>query len=445
MADNSSTNLNLVDGTQATSDSAHAGAEAVTEQAAAAPGTDASESTPAREAATGPADAQTAEPAREGKAKKAKPAKAAADPLAPLTPERRLVVEKAEEEIHALGRRSTAACFTLGEVLLTVRGCYEDAADWKAWVNERGHMDMRTAENYIGLPTKLGAYRKRLEASAAPLTVCNCVANADPAAIEQVLERFEQGPRPTLGEVRAIVNGSASAEPETEIDPANVGGLAGMRALGVAKVKEGAKVFAERIAGILAEIEPALEPYRRGKRVAKAALGKAIEGEARRARSELHNVAMFVAPWDTGPAWNVHPVSFPAGTRWRGVDDILYKLGGVADWPAAGELGSWLANDVVQTLEWAIGRKPKAEIVADADVETSVETKPDGSAKTKSGRKAKSDARLDAKPKAAASRNSVSRPADKSAGVEDLDPERAAFIEGVRAVKLPDGTEGIVF
>ncbi|MAS03317.1 MAG: hypothetical protein CL534_01215 [Ahrensia sp.] len=338
---------------------------------------DASESTPAREAAEGKiparpaAEAEASRSARGGKAKPEKgkkPAQAEGKPdaLAGLTAEQRTTVVEAEERMQAIGRRTTGAAFELGDTLLVIKGCYADEADWKAWVKERGGMDMRTADNYLGLPTKLGSFRKRLVASAVPSTVCYAISNADPAVIEEVVGRYENGPRPTLADVRAIANGSASAEPEAAIDPADVGGLAGMRALGTSKVKVGTKVFGDRIAGILAEIEPALEPHWRGKRVGKSGLAKAIQYEARRARSELQNVAVFVEPYDTGPHWNVHPVPFPDGSGWRKVSEVLYALGGVESWPAADKVGSWFVDEVIPTLEWSIGRKPKAD-QADAD------------------------------------------------------------------------------
>jgi hypothetical protein len=162
-----------------------------------------------------------------------------------------------------------------------------------------------------------------LIASAVPSTICYTISNAEPAVIEEVVGRYENGPRPTLADVRAIANGSASAEPEAAIDPADVGGLAGMRALGIGKVKTGTKVFGDRVAGILEAIEPALEPHKRGKRVGKSGLAKAIQYEARRARSELQNVAVFVEPYDTGPLWNVHPVPFPLDSGWRNVSSVL--------------------------------------------------------------------------------------------------------------------------
>ncbi len=413
--------------------------------------TDASESAPAREAAaeTNPVlpqqvGADASEPASAGEViakegESGEPENGEVDPVASLSPEQRARIEKAEKRLRAIARKSTDEAFETGIELAEIRSCYgEDEGGWKAWVKLRGEMNMRTAGNYISLPTKLGAYRKRAVANRVPSAALYAIANADPEVIEEVMARYESGSRPTVSEVKAIANGSAPARQEEAADPADVGGLAGLRALGVDKVKVGTKVFGDRIGGILNAIEPALEPHWRGKRVSKSALAKAVQFEARRARTELESVAVFVEPNDHGPSWNVHPVLFPAGSGWRKVSETLYRLGGIETWPAADKVGSWLADEVIPTLEWATGRKSKSH-EPDEETEPTAEVKPAARAKTKPEAKAKP------KRKAKSESGAASKSASRRTGPAVSESGKSKLPSGFGYVKFPDGTEGITF
>ncbi|QKV18982.1 hypothetical protein [Oricola thermophila] len=287
-----------------------------------------------------------------------------------VSPADRRKVEKIVERYHAFGRKTTEAAYEIGAMLHEVKGYMPNDALWRKWVKRKCEMTPRSAENYISLPTKLSDYRERAIENRVPPAALYAMANAEAEVIEDLMGRYERGQRPTVSEVKAFVNGSASTSEEAAPDPADVGGLTGLKALGMAKVRTGAKVFADRISGILDAIEPALEPHWRGKRVGKSALAKAVQYEARRARSELQSVAVFVEPNEHGPQWLVHPVIFPSDSGWRNVADTLYRLGGVESWPAADKLGSWLVDDVIPTLEWAIGRKPKAGDAAETEAQT---------------------------------------------------------------------------
>lgn len=286
-----------------------------------------------------------------------------------VKPAHRRKVKEIVDRFFALGRKSTETAFEIGAMFLEVKGYMPDRL-WRKWITRKCEMTVRSAENYMSLPAKLSRYKQQAIEHRVPSAALYVMANAEVAVIEELMGRYERGPRPTVAEVKAFVNGSAPIGEEAAPDPADVGGLTGLRALGMAKVKTGSKVFADRISGIIEAIEPALEPHWRGKRVGKSGLAKAIQYEARRARSELQSVATFVEPFDGGPIWNVHPVPFPVDSGWRKVSDILYKLGGVESWPAADEVGTWLVEEVIPMLEWAIGRKPKADAKPDASAST---------------------------------------------------------------------------
>ncbi|MGX5845198.1 hypothetical protein ACWGTI_31575 [Mesorhizobium sp. ArgA1] len=111
------------------------------------------------------------------------------------------------------------------------------------------------------------------------------------------------------------------------------------------------------------DIQVALEPHFEGKNVAKGALVAKLEHPARRARTELQSVAVFVEPNpESGTDWRVHPATFPGESQWGKVSMVLYKLGGREDWPDANELGSWLVKDVVPALEFAVGARPSKDV-----------------------------------------------------------------------------------
>ncbi|WP_292634538.1 hypothetical protein [Mesorhizobium sp.] len=146
-------------------------------------------------------------------------------------------------------------------------------------------------------------------------------------------------------------------------DPADIAGADGLRALARAKVQNGMPILVERLKGMLGDIQAALQPHFEGKNVAKGALVAKLEHPARRARSELENLALFVEPNSrSSETWRVHPAIFPNGSRWEKVSLILYQLGGREGWPDANDLGAWLVADVVPAIEFAVGAKPSKGI-----------------------------------------------------------------------------------
>ncbi|RUM95091.1 hypothetical protein EET67_25305 [Pseudaminobacter arsenicus] len=192
-----------------------------------------------------------------------------------------------------------------------------------------------------------------MEARIAPTTMGVLAANLD--CVETVLAALEAGRRLTVKQVKAIA-GVGGATPKTAADLANTGGIAGLRNLARAKANFGISQFVDRLTAIIHDIEEALKPADKGKRVLKGALAKKIEVPARFARTELENIALFIEPNvlnSTAP----HVMKFPEGSKWRQLADLLWDLGGQAQWNP--DLVPWLSGHVVPLLQWAIGKGPR--------------------------------------------------------------------------------------
>lgn len=91
----------------------------------------------------------------------------------------------------------------------------------------------------------------------------------------------------------------------------------------------------------------------------KGQLADKIEHLARLARFQLENVGLFV---DLNPNNSAASgvVSFPKGSRWRGVKELLWLLGGRDSWSRE-ELAIWLSAEVLPRLAWSIDGSKEAE------------------------------------------------------------------------------------
>lgn len=91
----------------------------------------------------------------------------------------------------------------------------------------------------------------------------------------------------------------------------------------------------------------------------KGKLADKIERLARLARFQLENVVLFVElnPNNSGAS---QVVRFPNASKWRGVEELLWVLGGRDSWPRE-ELATWLSADVLPLLTWSIdsGKGPR--------------------------------------------------------------------------------------
>lgn len=267
-----------------------------------------------------------------------------------LEPAKLKALEKCASAVATIGRRTTEQTFTVGEQLHIAASLIEDRTFGK-WVSSECEITRQHASTLINIATRLQPHKERLvEARIAPTTMGVLAANLD--CVEKVLAEFEDGRRLTVKQVKAIA-GVGGVDPKTAADLANLGGIAGLRNLARAKANVGISQFADRLAAMVHDIEEALKPVDEGKRVLKGALAKKIEAPARFARTELENIALFIEPNVLNSA-APHVMKFPDGSKWRQLADLLWDLGGQAQWNP--DLVPWLYGHVVPLLQWAIGK-----------------------------------------------------------------------------------------
>ncbi|RUV77923.1 hypothetical protein EOA50_07750 [Mesorhizobium sp. M1A.F.Ca.IN.020.30.1.1] len=268
--------------------------------------------------------------------------------------------EEAREMFASLGRKRTDEVFACGEMLAKVRGKSPSQEAFEKWSKRACGLTRRGAGNYIAVHNNLRAHRKVLVDCSVPAAAMYALAAAETETVASVVADLKAGKRPTVREIRAQVSGDAHA---AQPDPADIAGADGLKALARAKVQNGVPILLERLKGMLGDIQAALQPHFEGKNVAKGALVAKLEHPARRARSELENLALFVEPNSrSSETWRVHPAIFPNGSPWEAVSQVLFKLGGREEWPDANDLGTWLVTDVVPAIEFAVGAKPSKGI-----------------------------------------------------------------------------------
>ncbi|RWL98394.1 MAG: hypothetical protein EOR68_15025 [Mesorhizobium sp.] len=263
--------------------------------------------------------------------------------------------EEAREMFASLGRKRTEEVFACGEMLAKVRGKSPSQEVFERWSKQACRLTRRGAGNYIAVHNNLRAHRKVLVECSVPAAAMYALAAAEAETVASVVADLKAGRRPTVREIRALVSGHPQA---AQMDPADIAGADGLKALARAKVQNGVPILVERLKGMLGDIQAALQPHFEGKNVAKGALVAKLEHPARRARSELENLALFVEPnSQSSDDWRVHPAIFPHGSQWGKVSVVLYRLGGREEWPDANDLGAWLVTDVVPAIEFAVGAK----------------------------------------------------------------------------------------
>ena len=339
-------------------------------------------------------DASESAHAKRGRPRKGKKAAAAvAYPEARSQAEgaERITLEQQEElrqiieENRSMGKVDAKQAFRRSDLLNRAREFVPDKM-WKGFCEVDMCFTDGQARNYLRLQ-EIPDLRERCIAGAVTTSILYELPRLPEEQREEIVSVFENGGRVPVAKVkaalRALKNGG---EAETEAAPEDRGGPAGLLGLASAKAKVGTKNFVEGVKSMIVHINDGLEPHWRGKRVAKAALADQIEHTARRTRADLQNVGLYLTTMSTSDPWRTFPADFPEDTGWHRVLWTLHKLGGREDWPAAGDVGDWLVNEVLPTLNWAAGTKPKA----------GKEEPESGEAKPKRARKARKQAKEEA-------------------------------------------------
>jgi hypothetical protein len=187
-------------------------------------------------------------------------------------------------------------------------------------------------------------------------------------------------------DVAAIISGSKEGtEQEEDVDPFDVGGSDGLKAIVALKVREGMKSFIAHVNEIRAHIEEALPKQN----IVKKALVQRTALTARLAREELKSLAEFVTPHPEA-AYHINSTLLPARTKWSAVGDVLYNMGGEDTWPDKAGLRAWLENEVLPLLDW-VAPKPPASKPSKAKA-GSVDVAPTKTAKAKRVKASKTEA-----------------------------------------------------
>jgi hypothetical protein len=259
-------------------------------------------------------------------------------------------LEDSASHIYQLGRKSTEQAFQLGEHLEHASELLPEGSFGK-WVGKRCGMTERHARNFRAIHRVLAPYRPRLVDLGVNSTVLVRLTAATGDQIEAAIDLCRENGSIKVKDVQAILAMETDDKPTPTIDPADVGGVDGLKALIVAKVREGLRLFLMHVAEIQAKITAALS----GKRVVKSKLADEVVVVTRLAKAELKSLALFVQPrgFDPSVVWDT---TFANGSHWARVFSVLQDLGGIDSWPEATKVRSWLEVDVLPALDWATAK-----------------------------------------------------------------------------------------
>ncbi|WP_155256808.1 hypothetical protein [Rhizobium leguminosarum] len=275
-------------------------------------------------------------------------------------------LEAAAAGIQALGRRSTDQAFELG-LLLEQASEHVEPGTFEKWVSQRCDISSKTARNYRAVARNLEAYRGRAVELAISPTVLFHLASAPEEKVEAALAFAEEHDGIRVSEVKTLLaDGSETAShDEAGAELADIGGLAGLRALIDLKTKSGVAAFVESAAALAAAVVSALES--KGKRLQKTTLVPVLEPLARVAKRSLGNVLLLDAPGDVDVR-KLSESELSAASHWYKVFQTLDHLGNRESWPEAKGLEVWLRQDVLLLLDWATSRTKKPEWPLEAPV-----------------------------------------------------------------------------
>ncbi|ANL39276.1 hypothetical protein [Rhizobium phaseoli] len=269
----------------------------------------------------------------------------------PLAEETKSQLEETARFLISVSRRSTEETFKLGEHLERAAGLLPEGTLEK-WAVERCGYTARHVRTQRAVFRNLARYKDILVELAVGPTVLGKLSAAEPEQIEQAIGFAAQNGKLRVQDIAAILAGSKSeAEARPQVDPYDVGGLDGLKAIIAIKVRDGIKSFVGHIEEIRAHVCEALPK----KNIVKKALAEKTHLTARLAHKELESLAQFVEPFPNA-AYVISTAALPGKTGWAAVSKLLYKMGSETTWPDKGELRAWLEAEVVPILEWATSK-----------------------------------------------------------------------------------------
>ncbi|HEX8047502.1 MAG TPA: hypothetical protein VF537_16875 [Rhizobium sp.] len=270
-------------------------------------------------------------------------------------------LEAAAIGIQALGRRSTEQAFELG-ALLEQASEHVEPGTFEKWVSQRCDISSKTARNYRAVARNLSNHRDRAVELAISPTVLFHLASAPEEKVDAAFAFAEEHDGIRVSEVKTLLtDGNETAEEEVAgAGLADIGGLAGLRAMIELKTKTGIAAFVESAAALAAAVVDTLESKPKGKRLQKIALIPVLEPLARSAKRSLGNVLLLDAPGDVDVR-KLSESELPSASRWYKVFATLDHLGKREEWPEARGLEDWLSQEILPLLDWATSRSKQPE------------------------------------------------------------------------------------
>ena len=266
-------------------------------------------------------------------------------------------------------RRDAAETFGFGDDLVFVQGQMRDEEVFADFATETFGYDAKYIGKFMRVSTELAPDRYRCISLAMKSTQLIEMLPRTPKERDEILTKLEQGQKVTAAQIRNW------GKEETSVDPLVQSGRKGLMALGQSNLKTGVSSFTMLIGRVLARILAELEPEngRKPKAIQKGKLNADVRHDARTAHGHLVRIACGLTADAFG---GTESVNLPDGSGWRKVKDIIYVLGRAeGEWPNRGELRSWLTDEAVPALRWALGdneaiaveTRPTADIADDAE------------------------------------------------------------------------------
>ncbi len=272
-------------------------------------------------------------------------------------------LEEAAKLFIGARRRSTEEAFECGGrfeklALLLPEGTLEK------WAVECCGYTARHVRTQRAVHRNLAPYKAVLIELAVGPTVLGKLSAATPEQIEQAIGFASTHDRLRVQDVTAIMSRSKQdLEEQPEIDPYDVGGPDGLKAIIAIKVRDGMKSFLGHIEEIRTHVLEALPKNN----IVKKDLAAKIHLTARLANRELESLMQFVRP-HPNDRHTVTSTELPAKSGWEKVSRLLYKIGSETSWPDKAELRTWLETEVVPLLNWVVpekGDSVRPEVKAD--------------------------------------------------------------------------------
>lgn len=259
-----------------------------------------------------------------------------------------------EEAKHLVGarRRSTEDAFEEGERFDRIATLLPEGTLEK-WAVECCGYTARHVRTKRAVHRNLQAYKEILVALAVGPTVLGKMSAATPEQVEQIIGFASTHDRLRVQDVTAIMSGSKEdVEEKPELDPYDVGGPDGLKAIIGIKVRDGMKSFVRHIEEIRTHVLEALPKNN----IVKKDLAAKIHLTARLANRELESLVQFVRP-HPNDRHTMTSTELPAKSGWEKVSRLLYKMGSETSWPDKAELRTWLETEVVPLLNWVVPEK----------------------------------------------------------------------------------------